>query len=141
MNISFRLGEGLESARAPADTAWTLNTAPWILLMQLGFALLEAGSVREHNAIATFAKNSIDLVISVWMTAGFGYALSYSLVSTSPHPLAWTLEDEEALRFFQHVCFQATSATIVSGAMAERTSIKGCTLHPSRPLPGASRSS
>lgn len=92
---------------APADTAWVLTTAPLVLLMQLGFAMLEAGSVREHNVIATYAKNTIDFVLGACIAASFGFAVSYGLISVSPHPLAWTVDDEEAAKFFQHVCFQA----------------------------------
>ena len=120
------LVQGSDGRDVAADTGWILTTAPLILLMQLGFAQLEAGSVREHNVIATYAKNSIDFVIGAWIAACFGFALAYGHQLSNPHPLMWDVDDERAAMFFQYVAFQATAATIVSGAMAERTSIIGC---------------
>ena len=45
--------------------------------MQLGFAMLESGTVREHNVIATFAKNLLDVLISIMVGLFFGYNLAF----------------------------------------------------------------
>lgn len=84
--------------------------------MQLGFAMLEAGTVNENNVIATYAKNVLDFVIGTLVAAAWGYWLA-----TGQHALLVT--GSAARDFFFYVCFQATAATIVSGAMAERTSV------------------
>ena len=45
------------------DTAWVLVCGMLVFLMQLGFAMLESGSVREHSVIATYMKNLLDLAL------------------------------------------------------------------------------
>lgn len=52
----------LELLAAAVDTAWVLASATFVIMMQLGFAMLEAGTVNEHNVIATYAKNILDFV-------------------------------------------------------------------------------
>ena len=108
----------------PSDTAWVLSAAPLVMLMQLGFAMVEGGSVREINVVATYAKNIFDLIIGGWLASFFGFAIAYEHRHyTNPHPLTWSFDDQQATAFFWHVCFQATAATIISGAMAERTTV------------------
>ena len=117
------MSDVMSAVMSAADTAFVLGSAPWIFLMQLGFAMLEAGTVREHNVIATYTKNVIDLVLAMWLSACFGFAVARGLDLDNPHPLTWTAGDQHAAHFFHHVAFQGTAATIISGAMAERTTI------------------
>lgn len=112
------------------DTMWVILTAMFVLMMQLGFAMLEAGSVRSHNAIATYAKNILDFVHGALMAALISYWIAYHV-----HPLAAHADDVAGItnrKFFQYLAFQATTATIVSGAMAERVTLRAyliiCTL-------------
>lgn len=111
---------------ASIDTTWVLSSAVLVLLMQLGFAMLEAGSVRSQNVVATYAKNILDFVIGAIVATAIGYFIAYDVnpfdLSLEGDPL--TIDPE---RFFFHVAFQATGATIVSGAMAERVRIIGYT--------------
>ena len=116
----------------PGGTHWLISSGALVLLMQIGFAMFESGFVRSHNVVATYAKNTLDLIISMTLSVLWGFGLAYSLVLDDPHPLLWSTEVEAGARFFFFVSFQATAATIVSGAMAERTSILACVL-PSRP--------
>ena len=102
------------------DTSWVLSSASLVMLMQLGFLMLEAGTVRSHNVIATAAKNVLDFVMGTLLACLCGYWISFDT-----HPLTIMGNDPGHLHesFLFHVAFQATAATIVSGAMAERTAI------------------
>ena len=102
------------------DTSWLTQCAASILLMQIGFAMLEAGAVREQNAIATYTKNVLDLTTGSLIATFWGYQLAYGT-----HPLDDSLDSADKMSFFVYLTFQATAATIVSGSMAERTSLFG----------------
>ena len=101
------------------DTSWILITATLIVFMQLGFAMLEAGSVRSHNAIATYAKNILDFVHGTIIAVLISFWVAYRV-----HPLASqaALDTSGSMyrQFYHYLTFQATTATIMSGAMAER---------------------
>eukprot|EP00928_Gymnodinium_smaydae_P053395 TRINITY_DN3739_c0_g1_i1.p1 TRINITY_DN3739_c0_g1~~TRINITY_DN3739_c0_g1_i1.p1 ORF type:complete len:570 (+),score=110.25 TRINITY_DN3739_c0_g1_i1:33-1712(+) len=116
------------------DTIWILLATTLVFFMHAGFSLLEAGSVRQKNAQNILAKNL--MVVSVgficwWLT---GYAFGFGAQKTNPNLFSGTLgffmdgiwSTKTLMRFwlFQGA-FCATSATIVSGAMAERVQIKG----------------
>lgn len=104
------------------DTAWVILTSIFIFLMQLGFAMLEAGSVRENSVIGTYMKNLLDLSLGTLASAFFGFFIAYG-----NFPITITVEEstEYHRKFFSYIAFQSTAATIVSGGMAERTSIYG----------------
>ena len=94
--------------------------------MQYGFALLESGMCRKNNTTATYTKNILDATLGSMVAVAFGYQLAYGESPTNCSTGS-KLEVEKATRvcaaFFHHLVFQATAATIVSGAMAERTTI------------------
>ena len=83
--------------------------------------MVESGAVREQNAIATYAKNVLDLTTGSLIAVLWGYQLAYD----SGCPLRGGLDSADKISFFLYLTFQATAATIVSGAMAERTSLMG----------------
>ena len=60
-----------------SDTAWVLTAGIFVLLMQLGFAMLEGGTVREHNVLSTYAKNILDFVIGA-VAATWGLIIAYN---------------------------------------------------------------
>jgi len=114
---------------------WTLIAAFLVFLMQAGFALLEAGSTRARNAGSVFMKNLMDFCMCGLAFWAFGFALMFggsggasglaegnSLFGYSGFFLAGQANDVGTMELwlFQMV-FAATAATIVSGAMAERT--------------------
>lgn len=104
---------------------WLLVCMALVFFMQAGFCCLEAGSVRPKNSINVALKNVIDL-----LTAGFCfYVIGYSLmfgkpwlngVAGEPGFILRNITDQEAYGFLYQMVFCGTSATIVSGAMAER---------------------
>lgn len=100
----------------------------FVLLMQAGFALLEAGCVRSKNTTNILLTNFIDTALGALSYWAFGYALAYgglSCMFTGYSNFFLIGTDEGSgiygFWFFQFV-FASTAATIVSGAVAERCS-------------------
>lgn len=99
-----------------------------IFFMQAGFAFLEAGSVRSKNTTNILIKNVLDVflgAIAYWL---FGYAFAFGadgngFIGHEYFALAY-LPSGTFSHWFFHFVFAATAATIVSGAMAERTEFK-----------------
>lgn len=96
---------------------YVMLTSFCILLMQAGFALLEAGGCRSKNAKSILYKNGIDLSVGilVWWFWGYGFA-----TASSENESLVNFGGSAALSFLISVCFSTTSSTIVSGAVAER---------------------
>nr|XP_054761819.1 putative ammonium transporter 1 [Lytechinus pictus] len=96
-----------------------------IFLMQLGFAFLEAGSVRAKNTTNILLKNMLDVCIGAVAYWSVGYAFAFGEESNPfigyRNFFFENLGSENYSHFFFHFVFAATAATIVSGAMAERT--------------------
>mmetsp|Transcript_63088 Transcript_63088/g.150372 ORF Transcript_63088/g.150372 Transcript_63088/m.150372 type:complete len:813 (+) Transcript_63088:14-2452(+) len=106
------------------DTIWIFACGVEILGMQLGFAMLEAGMVRERNVVATYLKNVIDFLLNILAAVLGSFSLAYPdapgyLLFTEPTEAHHWLREQ----FFFHLLFQGTAATIASGAMAERITI------------------
>jgi Amt family ammonium transporter len=113
------------------DNVWVLVTAFLVFFMQAGFAMVEAGFTRSKNASNIVMKNLMDFAIGSVIFWLFGFAFMFGkdaggFIGTS----GFFLNDSfkhlglsiplTSFLMFQTV-FAATSATIVSGAMAERT--------------------
>ena len=111
------------------DYVWTLVAAALVFFMQAGFACVEAGFTRAKNAVNIMMKNLMDFSVGsiAFWAIGFGLMFGVSesgwigtsgffLSDFTPGDDPWVL----AFWMFQ-VVFAATAATIVSGAMAERT--------------------
>jgi len=122
------------------NSFYLLVVGVFVFFMQAGFALLEAGSVRAKNTKNILMKNLLDACIGALIWWGWGYGLAYNGDATKngfigngdPEGPAffangWNKVDQGfmyASWWFQFV-FCAATATIVSGAMAERTSLIG----------------
>lgn len=114
------------------NIVWVFLGAVMVMLMQAGFAILEAGLTRQKNCNNVLMKNIMDFAIGsiIFLVVGFGLMFGESLggivgITGFINPTTLNLSQFEALSptvfiFFQTV-FCATAATIVSGAMAERT--------------------
>ena len=107
------------------EVTWTLLTAALVFFMQYGFALLETGMCRKNNTTATFTKNILDAMIGALVSLAYGYQLAYHVSPWNCAAGATKVATLICVRFFHHAVFQGTAATIVSGAMAERTTIHG----------------
>lgn len=122
---------------APITFVWVLVTGFLVFFMQAGFALVETGMTRAKNAVAVMSKNFMDFCIGGLAFWAFGFALMFggsqlapglaegnALLGWSGFFLTGNANDVNTmlLWFFQMV-FAATAATIVSGAMAERTKL------------------
>lgn len=112
------------------NTVWMLLGAMLVFFMQPGFALVEAGFIRTKNTANVLMKNLIDFMfgsILFWFI-GFGLMFGIGGFVGAPHFFNLDIMDKiidnglpiEGFLIFQTV-FCATAATIVSGAMAERT--------------------
>lgn len=125
------LGMPLSSAAATdvsaevINTLWVVVAGAMVFLMQAGFALLESGMARAKNAVNVMMKNYMDLCVGSLLFWLVGYGLMFGdnpsgWLGTSLFGLAKAPDWDFNLLFFQ-IMFAATAATIVSGAMAERT--------------------
>lgn len=112
------------------DALWTVVAAILVFWMQAGFSLVEAGFTRAKNTVNILMKNLMDFSIGsiVFWAIGFGlmFGVSNGFVGTTGFFLSGHRDDTWSYTFllFQTV-FAATAATIVSGAMAERTKFVG----------------
>ena len=64
------------SSDAAINAVWVLTSACMIFFMQLGFALVECGSIRQKNANSILIKNLFDASVGciAWWLLGFGFA-------------------------------------------------------------------
>jgi len=119
------------------NTFWVLFAAVLVFFMQTGFALVEAGFSRTKNTTNILFKNLMDFCmgsIAFWLIgygimygAGNGFFGELEIFSKVNHALELGIPNN-AFFIFQLV-FAATAATIVSGAMAERTKFKAYLLY------------
>ncbi len=123
----------LEEIKFSFDMIWLIFAAALVFLMQAGFAMVETGLTRAKNAGNIIMKNLMDFSVGVLAYWAVGWALMYGsssggLIGTDQFFLAGA--DSVIYRdwMFQ-VVFAATAATIVSGAMAERTKFAGYLLY------------
>ena len=107
---------------------WTLVAAFLVFLMQAGFAMVEAGFTRAKNACNIMMKNMMDFSVGAlaFWAIGFGlmFGASNGFFGTTDFFFSGATGDGAAWNYafwmFQ-VVFAATAATIISGAVAERT--------------------
>lgn len=124
---------GLESIIEVVDqeafAIWFLIGAALVFFMQCGFAMVETGFTRAKNAGNIIMKNLMDFCIGavMFIVLGFGLMMGEEcLGGLVGMPTLGLLTDytgnaENWSSFVSNLVFCATAATIVSGAMAERT--------------------
>ena len=119
-------GEILESVNGIVFGVWFLIGAALVFWMQAGFAMVEAGFTRAKNTGNILMKNLMDFCIGtiVFILIGFGLLLGEDMVGLIGRPgfdIFTSYANFDWSNFVFNLVFCATTATIVSGAMAERT--------------------
>lgn len=121
----------VDDLTSSVDVFFVLVSGYLVFLMQSGFAMLTAGSVRSKNTKNVLLKNVLDACVGSIAYFLFGWAFAYgpsskanSFIGAGQFALSSaggeTFNDYHS--FFFQWAFAATAATIVSGSVAERTS-------------------
>lgn len=118
--------EILETINSQVFGVWFLIGAALVFWMQAGFAMVEAGFTRAKNAGNIIMKNLMDFCIGtcVFILIGFSLLLGEDVIGLIGKPgfdIFTAYESFDWSNFVFNLVFCATTATIVSGAMAERT--------------------
>ena len=136
----------VEDSKYMGDTLWVLVAAFLVFFMQAGFAMVESGFTRAKNAVNILMKNLMDFSMGSIAYWAIGFAIMFGAGNAFMGTSGWFVPSQEltagaaantsvfsalewssvptyAAWLFQLV-FAATAATIVSGAMAERTQFK-----------------
>lgn len=114
-----------EEVKVALDAIWLLLGTCLVFWMQAGFAMVETGFTRAKNAGNIIMKNLMDFAVGsvIFWILGYGLMFGDSIGGFIGKPAAldgWSGNLDFVWFIFQTV-FCATAATIVSGAMAERT--------------------
>lgn len=125
----------LDKLQLNINMVWIVVTAAMVFFMKAGFCMLELGFTRAKNAINICMKNFLDFPVAAigFLFVGFGLMFGNSFngwIGTGPFWLSSMPANDDiwAFWFFQLV-FCGTAATIISGALAERTKFMGYLLY------------
>ena len=117
------------------DTIWTLLGSTLVFFMQAGFAMVETGFTRAKNAGNIIMKNLMDFAIGTVVFWFIGFGLMFAGEGSLIGGIDFFIQGDysSSIPTFAFVIFQtvfcATAATIVSGAMAERTKFSSYCLY------------
>ncbi len=113
------------------DIVWVLMATVLVFLMQAGFAMVEAGATRAKNAANIVMKNLMDMSVGSLVFWALGFGLMFGTNSSgwlgtsnfflSDYDASTTAGAFDFAFFIFQTVFAATAATIISGAVAERT--------------------
>ncbi|PLV59132.1 ammonium transporter [Thermotoga sp. KOL6] len=119
ISLGFGQSKSVDIEKA-LDMVWILLSAGLVFFMQAGFAMVESGFTRAKNTVNVIMKNLMDFSVGSIVYFLFGYWIMFG-----KHPLSFDPSTKEGLWEFAvwmfQMAFAGTAATIVSGAMAERT--------------------
>lgn len=127
MELATELTEAISTASSEvAFGIWFLIGAALVFFMQAGFAMVETGFTRAKNAGNIIMKNLMDFCIGtvMFILIGFSLLLGEDFMGFIGKPgfdIFTSYADFDFSNFVFNLVFCATTATIVSGAMAERT--------------------
>ncbi|MGN0452236.1 MAG: ammonium transporter [Ruminococcus sp.] len=116
----------LDTVSGEVFGVWFLIGAALVFWMQAGFAMVEAGFTRAKNTGNIIMKNLMDFCIGtvVFILIGFSFLMGEDLIGLIGKPgfdIFTSYANFDFSNFVFNLVFCATTATIVSGAMAERT--------------------
>ena len=116
----------METVNAEIFGIWFLIGAALVFFMQAGFAMVETGFTRAKNAGNIIMKNLMDFCIGTMVFALLGFGLMFGediggFIGVPTFDLFTNYQSFDWSNFVFNLVFCATAATIVSGAMAERT--------------------
>ncbi|MGQ0743742.1 MAG: ammonium transporter [Acidimicrobiales bacterium] len=125
-------GPTAESVQRNLDNTFVLLSAVLVIFMQAGFALVEAGQTRAKNVANIMMKNMMDFCAGALAFFAVGYAIAFGSGNNFFGTTGFFLTGEPfqygtltvPVTFLFQAAFAATAATIVSGAMAERTKFR-----------------
>jgi Amt family ammonium transporter len=138
---AFGQDEAAAQVQTYLDNVFVLMCAVLVIFMQAGFALVEAGLTRSKNVANIFMKNLMDFCVGSLFFVGVGFAIAFGGDFDGFGKYfgadGFFLGDgafaygnlTPAVFFTFQVAFAATAATIVSGAMAERTKFQAYFLY------------
>ena len=126
MDSQTILQQALDETNGVVFGVWFLIGAALVFFMQAGFAMVETGFTRAKNAGNIIMKNLMDFCIGtvVFILIGFGLLFGEDLIGVIGQPgfdIFTSYGSFDWSNFVFNLVFCATTATIVSGAMAERT--------------------
>lgn len=132
LNLTY-LSSLIEANKKGIDTTWLQNCSYLVFFMQLGFAFLEAGSVRYKNVLTTLFKNCIDVCFGTlfWWLVGFAFAFGDDrgrFIGASYFAGDRIKTHDEYNLWNFNWALAAASATIVSGCVVERIQMWGYVL-------------
>ena len=108
-----------------SDNIVTVVAAALVFFMQAGFAFLGAGLIRSKNTTNYLTKSFMDFAIASLGFWAFGFAFMMGSSAGGLIGLSgWFLTGGEYVDWIFQMVFAATAATIVAGAMAERTKLQ-----------------
>ncbi|RYL93166.1 ammonium transporter [Sporolactobacillus sp. THM19-2] len=109
------------------DSLWILLSAILVILMQAGFAFLEAGSLRSKNAGHITGKQIITLAIASLVFWAVGYGIAFgdgnSFIGLSDFFLSGVPSGYDSIFFLFQMAFAAVSLAIAWGGFAERAKL------------------
>ncbi len=126
--------EAIDLLQGNLNYVWTLIAACLVFFMQAGFAMVESGFTRAKSAVNIMMKNLMDFSMGSIAFWAIGFGLMFGTSGTGWFGTdgfflsGWEGPDGDqwVLAFWMFQCvFAATAATIVSGAVAERTKFSG----------------
>ena len=138
-NVAFAQGDTGETALTDVGNLTTMMAAFLVFFMQAGFAFLGAGLIRSKNTANYMTKSFMDFAMTSLSFWAFGFAIMFGATAVGIAGTGQVLDDDGnvlgSLFFLAHggadwqlyvdwmfqMVFAATAATIVAGAMAERT--------------------
>ena len=126
-NAVFAQGEGptTEWLNDYSDNIVTVVAAALVFFMQAGFAFLGAGLIRSKNTTNYLTKSFMDFAIASLGFWAFGFAFMLGDTAGGFIGLTgWFLTGGDYVGWIFQMVFAATAATIVAGAMAERTRLQ-----------------